>query len=181
MLQLRHHRKADYSSSRIIVCCCRFRIKTALPPEDIHAPFRTSYFFLMNMHKKERNPYRFTGSFPFYLYIGPVRLPICSSSIAPEALFVVLTGEEVVTLLLPVVFVGPEICVVVSYCDTPPGPAFVLVPGSLVVTFDVLLPPGVVAVTALLPVLLTVVLPPPAWVTETLPIAEVQAPFASKL
>ena len=151
----------------------------------------------MNMYKKERNPYHFTGSFPFYFYIGPVRLPICSSSIAPEELVVVLTGEEVATLLLPVVLVGPEICVVVSYCDTPPGPAFVLVPGSLVVTVDVVVPPGVVAfelpvlpgvvaVTALLPVLLTVVLPvlllpPPAWVTETLPIAEVQAPFASKL
>ena len=133
----------------------------------------------------------------FDFHIGPVRLPICSSSIAPEELVVVLTGEEVATLLLPVVLVGPEICVVVSYCDTPPGPAFVLVPGSLVVTVEVPVPPGVVAVelpvlpgvvavTALLPVLLTVVLPvllvlSPAWVTETLPIAEVQTPFASKL
>ena len=154
----------------------------------------------MDMHKKEGTsdpaPSRFSA-YSDVLYIGPVRLPICSSSIVPEELFVVLTGEEVVTLLLPVVLVGPEICVVVSYCDTPPGPAFVLVPGSLVVTVDVVVPPGVVAVefpvppgvvavTALLPVLLTVVLPvlllpPPAWVTETLPIAEVQAPFASKL
>ena len=105
-----------------------------------------------------------------------------------------LTGEDVVTLLLPVVLVGPEICVVVSYCDTPPGPAFVLVPGSLVVTVDVVVPPGVVAfelpvppgVVAVTALLLTVVLPvllvlSPAWVTETLPIAEVQAPFASKL
>ena len=54
-----------------------------------------------------------------------------------------------------------------------------------VVTVE-LLPPGVAAVTALLPEVLVVVLPvllvlPPAWVTETPPIAEVQAPFASKL
>ena len=71
-----------------------------------------------------------------------------------------------------------------------------LVPGSLVVMFELpvlpgvvtveLLPPGVAAVTALLPEVLVVVLPvllvlPPAWVTETPPIAEVQAPFASKL
>ena len=108
-----------------------------------------------------------------------------------------LTGEDVVTLLLPLTEPGPAACVV-SYCDTPPGPAVVLVPGSLVVMFAVpllpgvvtveLLPPGVAAVTALLPEVLVVVvvLPvllvlPPAWVTETLPIAEVQAPFASKL
>lgn len=103
-----------------------------------------------------------------------------------------LTGEEVVTLLLPLTEPGPAACVV-SYCDTPPGPAVVLVPGSLVVMFAVpllpgvvtveLLPPGVAAVTALLPEVLVVVLPvlPPAWVTETPPIAEVQAPFASKL
>lgn len=106
-----------------------------------------------------------------------------------------LTGEEVVTLLLPLTEPGPAACVV-SYCDTPPGPAVVLAPGSLVVMFAVpllpgvvtveLLPPGVAAVTALLPEVLVVVLPvllvlPPAWVTETPPIAEVQAPFASKL
>lgn len=103
-----------------------------------------------------------------------------------------LTEEEVVTLLLPLTEPGPAACVV-SYCDTPPGPAVVLVPGSLVVMFELpvlpgvvtveLLPPGVAAVTALLPEVLVVVLPvlPPAWVTETLPIAEVQAPFASKL
>ena len=103
-----------------------------------------------------------------------------------------LTGEEVVTLLLPLTEPGPAACVV-SYCDTPPGPAVVLVPGSLVVMFELpvlpgvvtveLLPPGVAAVTALLPEVLVVVLPvlPPAWVTETPPIAEVQAPFASKL
>ena len=95
-----------------------------------------------------------------------------------------LTGEEVDTLLLPLTEPGPADGDVVSYCETPPGPAFVLVPGSVVVTVDVL-PPGVVAVTALLPALV-LVLPvllvlPPAWVTETLPIAEVQAPFASKL
>lgn len=103
-----------------------------------------------------------------------------------------LTGEEVVTLLLPLTEPGPAACVV-SYCDTPPGPAVVLVPGSLVVMFEPpvlpgvvtveLLPPGVAAVTALLPEVLVVVLPvlPPAWVTETPPIAEVQAPFVSKL
>ena len=103
-----------------------------------------------------------------------------------------LTGEDVVTLLLPLTEPGPAACVV-SYCDTPPGPAVVLVPGSLVVMFELpvlpgvvtveLLPPGVAAVTALLPEVLVVVLPvlPPAWVTETFPIAEVQAPFASKL
>lgn len=103
-----------------------------------------------------------------------------------------LTGEDVVTLLLPLTEPGPAACVV-SYCDTPPGPAVVLVPGSLVVMFELpvlpgvvtveLLPPGVAAVTALLPEVLVVVLPvlPPAWVTETPPIAEVQAPFASKL
>ena len=106
-----------------------------------------------------------------------------------------LTGEDVVTLLLPLSEPGPAACVV-SYCDTPPGPAVVLVPGSLVVMFELpvlpgvvtveLLPPGVAAVTALLPEVLVVVLPvllvlPPAWVTETPPIAEVQAPFASKL
>ena len=103
-----------------------------------------------------------------------------------------LTGEEVVTLLLPLTEPGPAACVV-SYCDTPPGPAVVLAPGSLVVMFEPpllpgvvtveLLPPGVAAVTALLPEVLVVVLPvlPPAWVTETPPIAEVQAPFASKL
>ena len=118
-------------------------------------------------------------------YIGPVMLPICSSSIALEELVVVLTGEEVVTLLLPLTEPGPAACVV-SYCDTPPGPAVVLVPGSLVVMFVVPVLPGVVAVTALLLVPLLVVLPvllvpPPAWVTETLPTADVQAPFASKL
>ena len=103
-----------------------------------------------------------------------------------------LTGEEVVTLLLPLTEPGPAACVV-SYCDTPPGPAVVLVPGSLVVMFEPpvlpgvvtveLLPPGVAAVTALLSEVLVVVLPvlPPAWVTETPPIAEVQAPFVSKL
>ena len=101
-----------------------------------------------------------------------------------------LTGEEVVTLLLPLTEPGPAACVV-SYCDTPPGPAVVLVPGSLVVMFEPpvlpgvvtveLLPPGVAAVTALLPEVLVVVVLPPAWVTETPPIAEVQAPFASKL
>lgn len=106
-----------------------------------------------------------------------------------------LTGEDVVTLLLPLTEPGPAACVV-SYCDTPPGPAVVLVPGSLVVMFELpvlpgvvtveLLPPGVAAVTALPPEVLVVVLPvllvlPPAWVTETPPIAEVQAPFASKL
>lgn len=104
-----------------------------------------------------------------------------------------LTGEEVVTLLLPLTEPGPAACGV-SYCDTPPGPAVVLVPGSLVVMFELpvlpgvvtveLLPPGVAAITALLPEVLVVALPvllPPAWVTETLPIAEVQAPFASKL
>ena len=153
----------------------------------------------MDMHKKEGTsnpaPSRFSA-YSDVLYIGPVRLPTCSSSIAPEELVVVLTGEDVVTLLLllPLTEPGPAACVV-SYCDTPPGPAVVLVPGSLVVMFEVpllsgvvtveLLPPGVVAVTALPPEVL-VVLPvllvlPPAWVTETLPIAEVQAPFASKL
>ena len=105
-----------------------------------------------------------------------------------------LTGEDVVTLLLPLTEPGPAACVV-SYCDTPPGPAVVLVPGSLVVMFELPVLPGVVTVellpgvadvTALLPEVLVVVLPvllvlAPAWVTETPPIAEVQAPFASKL
>ena len=149
MLQLRHHRKPNYT------VCHRL---TAVQPEPRRALAERSCLLRL-------------CNFPICysdFYIGPVILPTCSSSIAPEELVVVLTGEDVVTLLLPLTEPGPAACVV-SYCDTPPGPAVVLMPGSLVVMFELpvlpgvvtveLLPPGVAAVTALLPEVLVVVLP----------------------